>query len=1160
MKTLEKDEVIATQAVVGHAPEGMDALWLARLLETAGAPVLHVARDDLRMARLAEMAAFFAPGVEILTFPAWDCLPYDRVGPHRDILAQRIDVLTRLAVAPARGGRLVVTTVNALLQRLPPKTAFLDRRLVARPGDRLPTENLVSFLQANGYLRSDTVREPGDYALRGDIVDLFPPGIEQPLRLDFFGDELEKVRTFDAMSQLSGGTLQAIDLRPVNEVLLEPTSIERFRGGYRALFGARGAGDPLYEAISASRPYSGFEHWLPLFYERLETLLDYLPDSPVTFDHQAEEARNARLETIADFYGARRMLADRKDGEESPYRPLAPERLYLIASEWETALEEHPQRRFTPFAVVTRSGDAVDAGARPGRDFTEVRTAAEVNLFDAVRSEISKLQQSGRRVLIAGTSNGARDRLGGLLAEHGLRNLETASSWGRALALPAGTVALVTLAMERGFLLPEAAIITEQDILGERIVRPAAKRRRPENFLTDATSLHEYDIVVHVDHGIGRYEGLVAVEVGGAPHDCLKVLYAGGDRLFVPVENIEVLSRFGSEEAIVELDRLGGSHWQARRARIKQRILEIARDLIRVAAARAVKTAPAMAPPEGAYEEFAARFPYAETDDQERAIAETLADLASGRPMDRLICGDVGFGKTEVALRAAFVAAMNGHQVAVVVPTTLLARQHFQTFTQRFAGLPIRIAQLSRLVSAKDTAATKAELAEGKVDIAIGTHALLAKSVKFRDLGLLIVDEEQHFGVKQKERLKELRAEVHVLTLTATPIPRTLQLAMSGVKEMSLIATPPVDRLAVRTFVLPYDPMILREAILREHFRGGQIFYVCPRIEDLPELSDRLRKLVPEVKLAVAHGQMGARALEDVMSAFYERRFDLLLSTNIVESGLDVPTANTMVIHRADMFGLSQLYQLRGRIGRSKLRGYAYLTLPLGRVLTAGAERRLNVMQTLDALGAGFTLASHDLDIRGAGNLLGEEQSGHIREVGIELYQQMLEEAVADARAGRGLAAERAKAEGYTPQINVGTPVLIPDGYVADLNVRLSLYRRLATLVDQTELETFAAELIDRFGALPDEVENLLAIMAIKRLCRAAGVEKVDAGPKGAVIAFHKDRVAKPEKLVAFIQAQAGSVNLRPDHKLVYRRQWDRAKDRVSGVRRLLGELAEIAL
>ncbi|MGF1609292.1 MAG: transcription-repair coupling factor [Kiloniellales bacterium] len=1148
------------RGLIASAPEGVDALLLSRLLKEAGVPrtLLQVTRDDARMMRLAGHLGFFAPQAEVIVFPAWDCLPYDRVSPHRDVVAQRIDALTRLIETPApKAGRVVVTTVNALLQRVAPRAAFAGRSLNARPGEALAPETLTDFLVHNGYLRAETVGEPGEYAVRGGIIDVFPPGEAQPLRLDFFGDELDTIRSFDPLSQRSTGKLERLNLKPVSEITLDPEAISRFRGGYLAAFGAVRGEDPLYEAVTAGRIYPGMEHWLPLFHDHLETLLDYLPEAAVLLDPQAEEARDARLETIADFYQARQTLRDSKETGGLSYKPLEPARLYLDAEAWDGLLAARPVAQLSPFAAPEHLDSLFDAGGRPGRDFAEARTSSEGRVFDAVTEHVAAEQGAGRRVVVAAYSAGSLDRLAHLLEEHGLPEREPVASWAEIEALPAGVVGLAVLSLEHGFGVDGVSLLSEPDILGERIARPPSRRRRPENFLTEVSTLHEGDLVVHVDHGIGRYEGLETLDVGGAPHDCLKVLYHGGDRLFVPVENIEMLSRYGSQEAEVELYRLGQGGWQARKARVKARIRSIADELIKIAAARALKRTDPLPPPEGVYDEFAARFPYPETEDQLRAIGETLDDLASGRPMDRLICGDVGFGKTEVALRAAFIAVMNGEQVAVVVPTTLLARQHHQTFKERFAGLPVRIAQLSRLVGTKEAALVKAGLKDGTMDIVIGTHALLGKSVLFRHLGLLIVDEEQHFGVKQKERLKALREDVHVLTLTATPIPRTLQLSLSGVKELSMIATPPVDRLAVRTFVLPYDPVVVREAIMREHFRGGQTFYVCPRIEDLPKVAERLRKLVPEIKLAVAHGRLTPHELEEVMTGFVDHRFDLLLSTNIIESGLDIPNANTLVIHRADMFGLAQLYQIRGRIGRSKQRGYAYLTLPPGRLLTAGAEKRLHVMQTLDTLGAGFTLASHDLDIRGAGNLLGEEQSGHIREVGIELYQQLLEEAVATARGGAAAAAQAA--QDWTPQINLGTSVLIPESYVQDLNVRLGLYRRIAVLVDRAEIDAFAAELVDRFGSLPEEVENLLQIVAIKRLCRDAGVERVEAGPKGAVISFRGDRVGNPEALVRFIQEQAGVVKLRPDHKLVYRRAWDDPKARVGGVRRLIDDLAKVA-
>ncbi len=1139
--------------IVG-APEGVDALCLATR-GPGGRDLLHIACDDARMAGLTEALAFFAPELEVVSVPAWDCVPYDRVSPNGEITARRIDALTRLAEAPATGGRLVLTTVAAALQLVPPPEVFRDAVWRARVGEAVDTEGLRGFLSRRGYHRAGTVREPGEFAIRGGIIDVFPPGGAEPLRLDFFGDELERVRGFDPMSQISLDERPAVELKPMSEVDLDPESIRRFRQGYRELSGAADDHDPLYEAVSAGRVQVGMEHWLPLFHQRLVSLFDYLPDAAVTLDSLIDEAVAARLEQIADYYEARRSIAAAPgDGGAPPYKPVPPGRLFLTREGFEGILDRRPVATFSPFSAPA-AGDGIDLEGRPAQGFADVRTRPGGNLFDAVARRFQAEREAGRRVVVAAYSAGSRDRLRGLMERHGLKRLRAVDSWTQATAGRKDQVALVVLGLERGFATPELALFSEQDILGDRLVRPSRRRRRADQFIAEVSTLQEGDLVVHLEHGIGRYQGLEALNVAGAPHDCLRLHYAGGDRLYLPVENIDMLSRFGTEDAGVGLDRLGSAAWQALKSRIKKRIREIAQQLIDVAAQRQLRPGETIPQGDGAFEEFCAGFPFPETEDQLGAIADTMRDLASGRPMDRLICGDVGFGKTEVILRAAFTVAMHGGQVAVVVPTTLLCRQHFQTFRERLAGLPIHIEQLSRLATGKPAARVKQGLADGTVDVVIGTHALLAKSVAFRRLMLLVVDEEQHFGVAQKERLKQLMASVHVLTLSATPIPRTLQMALAGVKEMSLIATPPVDRLAVRTFVLPWDPVIVREAILRERLRGGQSFYVCPRVKDLPEVRERLGKLVPEVKIAVAHGQMPASRLEQVIGAYYDGAVDLLLCTNIIDSGLDIPNANTLIVHRADRFGLAQLYQLRGRVGRAKRRAYAYLTLAPRGQLTPAAQKRLEVMQTLDTLGAGFQLAGYDLDIRGAGNLLGEEQSGQIREVGVDLYQQMLEEAVAAARGGGEADVDR----DWTPQISIGSPVLIPDSYVADLEVRLGLYRRIAPLVDRQEIDAFAAELIDRFGPLPEEVENLLEIVAIKRLCRDAGVAKLDAGPKGAVIAFRNNRFANPEGLAEFLGRQAGTVKLRPDHRLIYRRDWTDPRTRIQGVERLIIHLGEIA-
>ncbi|HVB15520.1 MAG TPA: transcription-repair coupling factor [Stellaceae bacterium] len=1114
------------------------------------------------MANFAAALGFFHPGLNILTFPAWDCLPYDRISPNGEIISRRIDTLTRLAGGREPRPLVVLTTVNALVQLVPPRKLFDGRVLTLGPGGHIPLDRLQSFFRNNGYLRTDTVREPGEYAVRGGIVDLYPAGAAMPIRLDFFGDTLESLRSFDPLTQRSSGTLEGFELRPVSEVLLDDAAIQRFRSRYREAFGAVGTDDPLYEGVSAGHRHAGMEHWLPFYYETLETLFDYLPGAALSFDHQVAEARAHRLESIADFYAARRSMSGpgrtATRGTAPLYRPVPPEQLFLDEAAWQRRLDGRAVLQMSPFAAPDEQPDAFDAGARPAKSFAAERADPKVNLFEAVRDYLAGEQKAGKRAAIAAYSEGSADRIATVLREHGVGELRRVADGNALGKLPKQAAGLAILPLEQGFVTERLVLLGEPDILGDRLARVPRRRRNVDEFITEAASLSPGDLVVHDEHGIGRYEGLETIAVAGAPHDCLKVLYAGDDRLFVPVENIEVLSRYGSEEAGAQLDRLGGVAWQSRRARVKRRIREIAGELIRIAAERQLQPGESLVPPEGLYEEFAARFPYPETDDQLRAIEDTLGDLAAGKPMDRLICGDVGFGKTEVALRAAFITAFAGGQVAVIVPTTLLARQHYRTFSERFAGLPVKIGQLSRLVAAKDAKQIKSEIAEGRIEIVVGTHALLAKDVHFAHLGLVIVDEEQHFGVAQKERLKQLKADVHVLTLTATPIPRTLQLALSGVREMSVIATPPIDRLAVRTFVTPFDPVVVREAILRERDRGGQIFYVAPRIADLDEVREELRRMVPEIRVAVAHGRMAPSELETVMTAFDERAFDLLLSTNIIESGLDIPTANTLIVHRADMFGLAQLYQLRGRIGRSKVRAYCYLTLPEKKQLAPTALRRLDVMQTLDTLGAGFQLASHDLDIRGAGNLLGDEQSGHIREVGIELYQHMLEEAVAAAKSAGG-AEDEAAAEDWSPQITVGMPVLIPEAYVADLGVRLGLYRRIAQLSDRRERDAFAAELIDRFGKLPGEVENLLQIIAIKRACREAGVERVEAGPKGAVVTLRGNRFANPAGLVELIQKQAGTLRLRPDQKLVYLRNWDDDKERLAGVTRLLQALVKLA-
>jgi transcription-repair coupling factor (superfamily II helicase) len=1137
------------------APEGFDALVMADLVRTRGGLTVFVARDAARASAFADSLAFFADNrAPVLRLPSWDCLPYDRAGPSPAVAAERMATLSRLAHGiDAKTPQVLVTTAPALMQRVPPREAVKKASYLARAGQDVNIADLERYFSVNGYMRASTVAERGEFAIRGGVIDVFAPGAEEPVRLDLFGDRLESIRAFDPETQRSTKQLKSIDLLPVSEVLMDADAIARFRRGFVNRFGAPGD-DALYAAVSEGVRRGGVEHWLPLFYERLDTLFDYIGEGAlVALDHLAREARDERLTMIEDAHSARIEAVKVRGGA---YHALEPTELYLDAREWDERLAARPNRRFSPFQ--REETDAViDMGAKIGRTFAAERAQDSVNLFEAASLHAQTLAKAGKRVLFASWSEGSSERLGAMLADHGLGKVPYAPYWQAAKAADPRVPQRVVLPLESGFETDALAVISETDLLGDRLARPR-RRRRAQNFLAEAGSLTPGDLVVHIDHGIGRYEGLKTLEVQDAPHDCLELHYAGESKLYLPVENIDLLTRYGSDSETAQLDRLGGAAWQARKAKAKERLREMAEGLIKIAAARQLNATAEVDPPQGLFDEFCARFPYEETEDQLNAIADVLGDLAAGRPMDRLICGDVGFGKTEVALRAAFVMAMGGQQVAIVCPTTLLARQHFKTFSQRFQGWPIKVRQLSRLVPAKEATATREGLAKGEIEIVVGTHAVLAEQVKFKDLGLVIVDEEQHFGVKHKEKLKALRADVHMLTLTATPIPRTLQMALSGIREMSIIATPPVDRLAVRTYVAPFDPVMVREALLREKYRGGQAYYVCPRLADLPELERFLREQVPEVKFVVGHGQMSPTQLEDVMSAFYDGVYDVLLATTIVESGLDIPTANTLVIHRADMFGLAQLYQLRGRVGRAKARAYAYLTTPAEKQITLSAEKRLKVLQSLDSLGAGFQLASHDLDIRGGGNLLGDEQSGHIREIGVELYQQMLEDAVAELREKGG--PEIGSARGWSPQINTGAAVLIPEEYVPDLNVRLALYRRLSEAERPEDREALAAELIDRFGPLPREADQLLKVVAIKGLCRQANVGKIDVGPKGAVVTFRDDQFVNPGGLVGLVQKQAAFWRMRPDHKVVVKGEWDTPDQRLSAAERILSQLAKVAL
>ena len=1132
------------------APDGFDANILSNFITEKQKSIIFVARDDKRLDLMRKSLWFFSPNIPVLNFPSWDCLPYDRVSPNADVSSARMATLAALS-SGFEAPIVLLTTLNAITQYIPNRTIVSNNSFVAIVGRTINVKELRSYFSKMGFVQTPTVTEPGDYAIRGGIIDVFPPGESGPVRMDLFGDELESARRFDPVTQRTVENLDRIEFAPVSEVILDDVSINRFRNNYRKEFGSAGLDDPLYEAISAGRKHQGYEHWAPYFHDGMETIFDHLPNAVIFMDENIERIHTSRWDGINDQYEARLEALNSKNRLETVYKPIKPELFYVSPDDLFDLLNNREQRKFIVLPQPT-GPNSLDMRARIGRNFAPERQNEELGLFEEFAKHIIEKRKT-TSVIIASMSLGARERLYGLLQDQGLSGMVNIKTW-KDINHAIGSISLAVWHLEHGFEAPGLTIISEQDVLGELIIRKTNKKRRAKDFLTEASSLSVGDLVVHVDHGVGRYRGLETVKAAGAPHDCLLLEYANNDRLYLPVENVELLSRYGHETGL--LDRLGGSAWQAKKAKLKERIREMADKLLRIAAERSLRKSEILEVSPDKWNAFCARFPYVETDDQLNAIEDVVSDMSSGKPMDRLICGDVGFGKTEVALRAAFIAASAGTQAAIIAPTTLLARQHFKSFEERFRGTGIRVKQLSRFVTTSQMKKNREALRDGAVEIIIGTHALLAKDIKFANLGLLIIDEEQKFGVGHKERLKQLRSDIHVLTLTATPIPRTLQLSLSGVRELSVIGTPPIDRLAIRTYVSEFDTVTLREALLREHYRGGQSFFVVPRISDLPEIEAFIEEQVPEINHVVAHGQMPAGELDERMNAFYDGKFGILVATTIVESGLDIPTANTIIIHRADMFGLSQLYQIRGRVGRSKTRAYAYLTTKPRQKLTHAAIKRLRVLGSLDSLGAGFMLASQDLDIRGAGNILGEEQSGNVREVGYELYQEMLEDAIAKIKSGQmeGLTDEGS----WSPQINLGVPVLIPETYVQDLDVRLGLYRRLSALAKKIELEAFAAELIDRFGKLPAEVDMLLRVVRIKGMCRAAGIAKLDSGPKGAVIQFYQDKFISPSGLAQYLLDSRGTAKIK-DNKLIVLRDWTNDDKKVKGAYIIARELAVMA-
>lgn len=1128
---------------IGRAPGSSMSLAAVEIARTLERPLLVLARDPRHADQLeAEIRFFAGDDLPILHFVEWETLPYDSFSPHQDIVSRRLRVM---ATCPRLECGIVIVSSPALLQRLPPVDYVSARTLVIEAGRSLDRERFIDELSAAAYLRIPQVEEHGEFAVRGSLIDVFPMGSEQPVRIDFFDDEIETLRFFDVETQLSAETANTIEILPAREIPLDAENTRYFRQRYRERFEGQPSRSRVYSDVSAGIAHGGIEYYLPLFFEQTASFLDYLPGDMAIFaaDDLAAVLRQSWQE-IGERYELCRL---------DPERPiLEPHESFLQPADILGAVESLQCIHYSA-RTLEETDDTANLSTR-----MPPAIRIEARYEDAAASLMQFLDSFDGRVLFTADSPGRRERIHELLSGRGI-DASRADSWNAFLGSDSRR-SIAVAPIDDGVLLPDShiAIISERQLFGEKPRQRSRRKpteRDPETIIRQLNDLQPGSPVVHAEYGVGRYHGLKTLVAGGTSGEFLHLEYADGDKLYVPVHALDLISRYtGASPENAPLHRLGSDQWAKAKRRAAARIRDVAAELLDVYARRAARPGHRFRWDEADYRAFEEGFPFEETDDQARTIEEVLEDLASDSPMDRVVCGDVGYGKTEVALRAAFAAVHGGKQVAMLVPTTLLAQQHGQTFQDRFADWPVRIETLSRFRSAKEARNIVAGLLSGAVDIVIGTHRLLQHTRDFKDVGLIIVDEEHRFGVRHKEAIKTLRSEVDVLTLTATPIPRTLNMALGGLRDMSLIATPPAERLAVKTFVAEWNDVVIREAILREVKRGGQVYFIHNRVEDIARVEKHLAELVPEASLRVGHGQMPERDLEQVMLDFYHRRFNVLLCTTIVESGLDVPTANTIIINRADRFGLATLHQLRGRVGRSHHRAYAYLLAPPRAAMTADAVKRLEAIDSLEDLGSGFILATHDLEIRGAGELLGETQSGQIQEIGFSLYTELLARAVEALRSGREPDLERPLDGGV--EINLHVPALLPEDYVPDVHLRLMLYKRIAGAASRDELRDMQVELIDRFGLLPAAAKNLVRIAALKREAIALGIEKIDASERGGYLDFRGQTRVDPANLVQLVQNEGQAYRLQGAHRLQFRLDLSDPAARFSHVENLLDRLA----
>ena len=1124
----------------GNLPGAALSLAIAEAASNAKRFTLLLTADSQSAERLQEELAFFAPELPVLHFPDWETLPYDLFSPHQDIVSQRIATLYQL---PELSHGVLVVPITTALHRLAPKRFLLGSSLVLDVGQKLDVEQMRLRLEAAGYRCVDTVYEHGEFAVRGALIDLFPMGSALPYRIDLFDDEIETLRTFDPENQRSIDKVESIRLLPAREFPLKKEAVTGFRARFRERFDVDFRRCPIYQDLSTGITPAGIEYYLPLFYEETATLFDYLPEDSQVFSLPGiEQAAEQFWNDVRNRYEERRV---------DPERPLLPPaELFMPVEDCFARLKLWPR--------VVASQQDVEPGI--GRERFNAQTLPELAIESKASEPLGKLRQFldgfPGRVLFTAESAGRREVLLELLARLKLRPQEV-EGWGGFLASEE-RLAIAIAPLDEGLLLDEVALVAESPLFGQRVMQ---RRRREksrdggDNVIKNLTELREGAPVVHIDHGVGRYQGLVTLEIEGQAQEFLLLQYADEAKLYVPVASLHLIARYtGSDDALAPLHKLGSETWQKAKRKAAEQVRDVAAELLDIYARRAARQGYAFKDPQVDYETFAAGFPFEETPDQQAAIDAVREDLLSAKPMDRLVCGDVGFGKTEVAMRAAFIAVHGGKQVAVLVPTTLLAQQHYNSFRDRFADWPVRVEVMSRFKSAKEVQNAITELADGKIDILIGTHKLLQDDVKFSNLGLVIIDEEHRFGVRQKEQLKALRSEVDILTLTATPIPRTLNMSIAGMRDLSIIATPPARRLSVRTFVMEANNPTIKEALLRELLRGGQVYYLHNDVKTIEKCAADLQALVPEARIAIGHGQMRERDLEQVMSDFYHQRFNVLVCTTIIETGIDIPTANTSIIERADHFGLAQLHQLRGRVGRSHHQAYAYLLTPPRKAMTDDAQKRLEAIANAQDLGAGFVLATHDLEIRGAGELLGEGQSGQIQAVGFTLYMEMLERAVKAIRKGEQPNLEQPLGGG--PEINLRLPALIPEDYLPDVHARLILYKRIANAADEDGLKELQVEMIDRFGLLPEPTKNLVRLTLLKLQAEKLGITKIDAGPQGGRIEFSADTSVDPMVLIKLIQSQPNRYKFEGATLFKFQVPMERPEERFNTLEALLERLA----